>query len=290
MRRSLCAALLGCVLLSAGSASAASFGVGTRWHLFGVPLVYPVAFPGGVIGNSDFPTADLLLSINPKMHIIAGLDFVQGGCAKCVTNDAGDQDAASFQAIGISAGLRYLFSDPADGKASPFIHGGLFKYLASVNDKSAGMTNDGAQFAADLLSPLGVEIALGGEYRAGGGFAIGLEAVGIRYATSSASAGNADETLTSITLYSALTLTFYDLFGGEPAAPAAGEGGFGGQGGFGTPPPNGGGFGGQGGFGTPPPGGGTPGWGTPPAGGGTTPPPAGGTAPPPGGGGWPPQQ
>jgi hypothetical protein len=294
MRRTLVGLAVGVVLLSAGSARAASFGFGTRWP-FGTAVLIPpttslIPFGAEV---TNLPSANAIMTINPQFHLLAGLavsyatlDCTDGDdsdgalCPGVDAADDGDSSTYGVQSLGLEAGMRYMFSAPAADTATAFVFAGLFFNSAAVTDP--GSDDDTAKFLASYSSPLGIDVGLGADFNFTPGFALGAELIGLRIANRSGEdgAGNAYST-TSATVYTALTISFYSLFGGAPAVPSVGggalEGGFGGgAGGFGGGGT--GGFGGGGGTPTPPGGGG--GWGTPPAGGGTTPPPGGG-------GGWP---
>ena len=160
--------------------------------------------------------ATIGIGFTDKLTLTLGVDF-----ARASLNHA-DSDAQpttlGFSTFGITAGLKWNFVAPAKEKISPYLRADFFKYFAALNDDRPGaLAQDQVEFAAGLASPMGFHLAFGIEYWFTDSFALGAEILGLAGAFSSGSlrdggGGNPvvtrDQSLNSISIYTAFTMTF----------------------------------------------------------------------------------
>jgi hypothetical protein len=88
----------------------------------------------------------------------------------------------SFTQFGFSLGGKFYITPPRRERVSPYVLLDFYKYFASLSTSDKGVSNDQAGYIAGLVSPLGVDVALGAEYFFTPGFSIGAEVLGLKYA------------------------------------------------------------------------------------------------------------
>jgi hypothetical protein len=142
------------------------------------------------------------------------LDVGYGSANKSVTG--GNVDL-SYSQFGFSVGAKYYILPPHGGRVSPYVLLDFFKYFASVSTNDKSVPDDQASYIAGLVSPLGIDAAIGAEYFFTPSFSLGAEVLGLKFAYSEGDyslaggfGGNTKVTTTNeyVTFYTGITLNY----------------------------------------------------------------------------------
>src|SRR5262249_6430555 len=120
--------------------------------------------------------------LDGKLGALVGLDV--GYSQKKMTGSAATDSDMSFTQFGFSLGAKYYVLTPKRERVTPYLLLDFYKYFASVSTSDKTVTNDQAGFIAGLVSPLGIDFALGAEYFVTPGFSVGAEVLGLKFAYS----------------------------------------------------------------------------------------------------------
>jgi hypothetical protein len=190
MRRGLFA--LG-VLLALASPARADFNLqlGLKWIPVNYTKPITASTTGGGAGSAPlfddqgWQTTNLVNNfggffLDGRLGFQISLDLGWGS----VTTDVGSTSPVdtSFTQFGFSLGGKYYITAPRREHVSPYILLDFFKYFSSVSTKDSMITDSQASYVAGLVSPLGVDAAVGAEYFFTPAFSIGAEVLGIKYA------------------------------------------------------------------------------------------------------------
>jgi hypothetical protein len=155
------------------------------------------------------------LGFTDKLTLQLGFDLARASLSH--TDSDANAITHGFTTFGFSVGVKFNFTAPRRETISPYIYGDFFKYFSALNDDRPGnLSQSEVEFSAGLTSPLGFRLGFGIEYYFTESFGLGAEIFGIQLAYSSGSmrrsdAGtlvNHEQSLSTVTFYTALTLTF----------------------------------------------------------------------------------
>ena len=217
MRRGLFALVLVGVAAAATPARADfNLSMGVKW----IPVNYtkPIsAAMGGATGATPVPltgwqTTSLdnnlgIFFLDGRLGFQLSLDLGYGSATKDATGANSDM---SYTQFGFSIGGKFYITPPRGGHVSPYVLLDFFKYFATVSTNDKTVPDDQAGYIAGLVSPLGIDAALGAEYFFTPSFSIGAEVVGLKFAYSEgdytlAGGFGGDTKVTAKNMY----LTFY---------------------------------------------------------------------------------
>jgi hypothetical protein len=181
--RSIIAAL---TLLATTQAARADFTIafGTKW----LPVRYtrPVSTTGttGVELLSGFDATDLnnylgFFFLNGQIGFQIALDLGYGSRHDEATGP-GTKSDLSFTQFGFNVGGKFLITKPRAQKVSPYVYLDFYKYFASIST-SATLPKGYEGYLGALVSPLGINLAVGAEYFFTQAFSIGAEVFGFKY-------------------------------------------------------------------------------------------------------------
>jgi len=152
-----------------------------------------------------------------SMVIVFGLDYarvgveVKGGIDEDLGVDLSDIEAQGSGSMMMPHGGAKLYLKPrAAGATSPYFLVDIFKAFTTVDlGQDDDTIQDAEEFAADLLSPFGVNLGFGAEYNFSDRFSLGGE-YGFRYMMSSSEMSEVDLEITTTLgmTYAALTANF----------------------------------------------------------------------------------
>jgi hypothetical protein len=184
MRFRFCIAAL--ALLAGTETARADFtiAIGTKWT--------PVNYTTPVSTSGPMATATPLQGWNTtNLNNYLGFFFLDGRLGFHLALDLGyssrEDDVAmtktnlSFTQFGFAVGGKFYFTKPRGGKVSPYAYLDFYKYFASIST-SATLPKGYEGYIANLVSPLGIDVAVGAEYFFTPAFSIGAEVFGIKYA------------------------------------------------------------------------------------------------------------
>jgi hypothetical protein len=212
------------VLLAIAHPARADFNIaiGLRYN----PLNYTTPFSttgaagGGTAGTtplSGFNTTNLnnyfgMFFLDGRVGFHVGLDL---GYSSRHDETAGVKQDLSYTQFGFSLAGKFYILKPRGGHVSPYLYLDFYKYFASIST-SETVPKGYEQFLAGLVSPLGIDLAVGAEYFFTPGFSIGAEVLGLKYAYTDASytpgagiaATTVSETNHYVTFYTGLSLNY----------------------------------------------------------------------------------
>jgi hypothetical protein len=220
------------VVAAAATPARADFALsmGVKW--LPVNYTHPVsASMGGANGPTAVPltgwqTTSLdnnfgAFFLGGRLGFQLSLDVGYGSANKNVTGGNVDM---SYSQFGFSIGAKYYILQPRGGRVSPYVLLDFFKYFASVSTNDKSVPDDQASYIAGLVSPLGIDAAIGAEYFFTPSFSLGAEVLGLKFAYSEGDyslaggfGGNTKVTATNeyVAFYTGITLNYRFLLSGS---------------------------------------------------------------------------
>jgi hypothetical protein len=203
-----------------------SIALGLKW----VPVSYttPITATGAAMGSgpgstplTGWQTTSLnnnfgAFFLDGRLGFLIGLDL--GYSSRSSTTGSTSTGDFSFTQFGFSLGAKYYITRPKRERVSPYVLVDFYKYFASLSTSDKSVSNDQAGYIAGLVSPLGIDAAIGAEYFFTPGFSLGAEVLGVKFAYTEGDYAVGNDKLTTknqyVTFYTGITLNYrFDITG-----------------------------------------------------------------------------